>query len=51
MRVLEVELDIAGASAPTASAGRNGRIPTAAATPSPWKMSKTRCTVLYRESA
>src|SRR5579875_3208552 len=35
------------ASAPTASAGRNGRIPTAAAIPIPWRMSRTRCTVLY----
>ena len=39
----------AAPSAPTASAGRNGRMPTAAATPIPWKMSKTRCTVLYRD--
>ena len=32
------------ASAPTTSAGRNGRMPTAAAMPMPWKMSKARCT-------
>ena len=39
----------AAPSAPTASAGRNGLMPTAAAMPIPWKMSKTRCTVLYRD--
>ena len=39
------------ASAPAAKDGRNGRIPTAAAMPMPWKMSKARCTVLYRESS
>src|SRR5438067_8430062 len=31
------------ANAPTASAGRNGRIPAAAAIPMPWKMSNARC--------
>src|SRR5437660_9507048 len=39
----------AAPNTPAASAGRNGLMPTAAATPIPWKMSKTRCTVLYRD--
>ena len=39
------------ASALTARAGMNGRIPTANARPIPWNMSKARCNVLYREEA
>jgi len=49
--VVEVDLHVTGCQCTGASAGRNGRIPTAAAMPMPWKMSKARCTVLYREEA
>jgi hypothetical protein len=45
MGVLEVQFDIARPE--RADRQRRKKRPT----PSPWKMSKTRCTVLYRESA
>ena len=39
---VEVEPDVAAASAPASSAGRKGRMPMAAARPRPWRMSRKR---------
>ena len=48
---VEVDAEVGGARARRrASAGRNGRMPAAAARPSPWRMSRTSFTVRYREA-
>ena len=49
--MVEVDLDVAGGERADRERGQERPDPTAAATPIPWKMSKARCTVLYRDQA